>query len=93
MDPTLVLLMAIRGTAPLLTEPIHLLRVTSLVVILPYMEVTEDTHPGPTTQPRLSIPLIPIISKDETVGAMSRVEETREEHTTNHYGARPIILE
>ena len=85
--------MAIRGTTTLLTKPVLLLRVTVLVVILPHMEVTTSTHLGWTTRARRSLTLIPVLRKDEPVGALSRVEGTREEHTDKRHRARPTILE
>ena len=88
LGPTLVLLMATRETVPLLTEPAQLLRVIVLVVILTYMKVTKDTHPDRMTQTRLSAPLIPVLSREELVGAISKVEATREEHTTNRDNAK-----
>ena len=85
--------MAIRGTTTLLTNPVLLLRVIVLVVILPHMEVTTSTHLDWTTPARLSLTLIPVLRKDEPVGAVSRVEGTQEEHTDKRQRARPKILE
>ena len=85
-DNTLILLTAIPGTTPLLTEPVQLLQVTVLVAILPYMEMTEDIHLGPTVRARPSFPLTLFLNKGEPVGAMSKIEETQEEHTDKQYG-------
>ena len=91
-DSTRVLLMAVRVTPTLLTEPL-LLRVTSMVVMLPHIEATKVNHMERTTQPPLTTPLVPAPTKDEAIGAMDSVEGALVEHIDKRHRAIPITLE
>ena len=100
-DRPMVLLMARQVTSTLLTKLVFLLRITVMVVFLPRMEVTKDTHmevtedtPMEVTQDthmrrtgraRLTLILIAVLRKDEPVRLLSRVEGALEEPAVKHY--------
>ena len=92
-DRPMVLLMARQVTSTLLTKLVFLLRITVMVVFLPrmevtkdtHMEVTQDTHMRRTGRARLTLILIAVLRKDEPVGLLSRVEGALEEPAVKHY--------